>query len=61
MYRTQNRMQILEEIAGSISTLQRESSFVRSGIFGETPGECMVAIEKFKEFVDAAAQSWGFF
>ena len=61
VYRTQNRMQILEEIAGSISTLQRESSFVRSGIFGETPGECMVAIEKFKEFVDAAAQSWGFF
>ena len=61
VYRTQNRMQILEEIEGSISTLQRESSFVRSGIFGETPEECTESIDQFKEFVDNAARSMGIF
>ena len=61
VYRTQNRMQILEEIEGSISTLGRESSFVRSGIFGETREECTVSIEQFKEFIDKAAQSLGIF
>ena len=61
VYRTQNRTQILEEIEESISTLQRESSFLRSGIFGETPEECMVSIKQFKEFIDRAARSMGLF
>ena len=56
VYRTQKRMQILEEIEGSISILQHESPFVRSGIFGETPEECMVSIEQFKEFFDEPAR-----
>ena len=56
---TQNRKQIVEEIEESISTLQRECSFVRSGIFGETPEECMVSIEQFKEFLDRVARPMG--
>ena len=59
VYRTQNRMQILEEIEESISTLQHESPFVRSGIFGETPEECMVSIEQFKEFLDEPTRFMG--
>ena len=61
MYRTQSRAQILEEIEESISSLQRESSFVRSGIFGETPEECMESIEQFKTFVEEAARSMRIF
>ena len=56
VYRTHNRVRILEEIEVSISTLQRDSPLVRSGIFGETPQECMVSIEQFKVFIDEAAR-----
>ena len=59
VYRTQNRIQILEEIEGSISTLQHESPFVRACIFGETPEECMASIEQFKEFLDEPARFMG--
>ena len=48
--RTDNMTQILEEIEESISTLQRGSSYVRSGIFGETPKQCTASIKQFKEF-----------
>ena len=55
VYRAQNRMQILDEIEESIARLQGESSFVRSCIFGETPEECTVSIQQFREFIDGPA------
>ena len=61
VYRYQNRMQILEEIEESISSLLHESPFANSGIFGESPQECMRSIEAFKKFVDEAARSMGVF
>ena len=61
LHRTQNRKPILEDIEGSISTRERESPFVTSGIFGETPEECMVSIEQFKKFIGKAALSFGIF
>ena len=61
VYRSQTREQVIREIEGSISTLQHDSPFVRSGIFGETPEECAVSIKQFKEFVPRAAQSMGIF
>ena len=61
LYRTQNRNHILEEFQGSISTLQSESPFVKCGIFGLTPDECMSSIEHFKRFAVQAAQKFGIF
>ncbi len=61
VYRIQNRMQILEKMEGSISTLQHESPFVESRIFGETPDECIASIEKFRVFIDNTARSMGIF
>ena len=61
VHRFITRERILREIEGSVATLQNDSPFVRGGIFGETPDECTVSIEKFKEFVRKAAQSMGIF
>ena len=59
VYRSQTREQVIREIEGSISTLQHDSPFVRSGIFGETPEQCAASIQQFKAFVPRAAQSMG--
>jgi hypothetical protein len=61
LYRTQNRNHILEEFQGSISTLQNDSPFVKCGIFGLTPEECMSSIEHFKDFAIRAARQFGIF
>ncbi len=61
VHRSKTRVRILREIEESISTLQRESPYVRSGIFGEAPEECAVSIQQFKEFVRIVAQSMGIF
>lgn len=61
VYRHRNRDRIIGEIVGSISTLKHESPFVRSGIFGESPGECVDSIAQFKEFVTKVAQEMGTF
>ncbi len=59
IHRFDNRRQILEEIEGSISTHQHESSFVKYGIFGNTPDECTSSIETFKESVARIARDMG--
>ena len=61
VHRSKTRERILREIEGSVSTLQRESPYVRSGIFGEAPEECAVSIQQFKEFIRKVAQSMGIF
>ena len=61
VYRSQTRERVIREIEGSISTLQHDSPFVRSGIFGETPEQCAASIQQFKAFVLRAAQSMGIF
>ena len=61
VYRHRNRDRILGEIVGSISTLQHESPFVRSDIFGDTPEECAVSIQQFKAYVREVAQELGIF
>ena len=61
VYRHRNRDRILGEIVGSISTLKHESPFVSSGIFGESPGECVASIAQFKEFMLKVAQGMGIF
>ena len=57
VYRYGNRERILREIEESISTLQHGSPYVKSGIFGETPEECAVAVQRFRGFVRRVAQS----
>ena len=59
--RSKTRERILREIEGSVSTLQHDSPFVSSGIFGETPDECAESIKEFKEFVLKRAQNMGIF
>ena len=61
VYRSQTRERVIREIEGSISALQHDSPFVRSGIFGETADECMASIQQFKAFVLSAAQSMGIY
>ena len=58
LHRTQNRRQILGEMEKSISTHGEESSYVKASIFGETPQDCMRALEQFKSFARRVAQSW---
>lgn len=59
--RSQTRERILREVLESVSTLRHDSPFVKAGIFGETPDECAVSIEQFKEFVREVAPSMGIF
>ncbi len=50
-YRDENRTRIMQEIEKSLSTMQDESPFVTSRIFGETAEECKKGVEGLKEFV----------
>ena len=50
-YRYGNRKSVLQEIEKSLSELNDESPFVRSGIFGETVESCLQSLAVFKEFV----------
>ena len=61
VYRSQNRRQVLEEIEKSIATLQSESPFVKSGIFGETVEECLQELENFESWVSQVASQMGIF
>ena len=61
VHRSRSRERVIGEMEESISTLQHESPFVRSGIFGETPEECAVSIQQFKAFVRTVAQELGIF
>ena len=61
VHRSQTRERILREIEESISTLQYESPYIRGGIFGEIPEECVASIQQFKAFVPRAAQSMGIY
>ena len=51
-YREENRNRILQEIEKSLSELNDESPFVRSGIFGETVERCSQSLAVFKEFLE---------
>ena len=61
IYRTGNRTRILNEMEGSISALEYESVYVRSGIFGKTPEECMASLTRFRAFVRDVANSMRIF
>ena len=50
-YRHQNRERVLQEIEESISKLEGESPFVKSGIFGDTAEVCTQGLAAFKDFV----------
>ena len=50
-YRHENRNRILQEIEESLSTMQAESPYVTSGIFGETVAECQQGVEALKQFI----------
>ena len=50
-YREENRNRIFQEIEESISVLQERSSFVKSGIFGETVEQCSQSLETFKVLI----------
>ena len=57
-YRNQNRQRILQEIEESLSTLQDESPFVESRIFGVTAEICRRHFDAFKEFSDNLVARW---
>lgn len=61
VHRSRTRERIIGEVEGSISTLQHDSPYVRSSIFGDTPEECAASIQQFREFVPEAAKSMGIF
>ena len=50
-YRSDNRGRIFQEIEESLSTMQAESPYVTSGIFGETVAECKQGVEALKQFI----------
>ena len=51
VYRSTNRSRIFQEIEESFSKRKAESSYVTSGIFGETVEECQQGIEALKKFI----------
>ena len=57
-YREENRSRTLQEIEKSISTLQEQSPFVSSGIFGETVEQCAQSLEIFKGFIAKVHWYW---
>ena len=61
VHRSRTRERVIREMEESISTLQHESPYVRGSIFGDTPEECMVSLQRFRESVREAAQQMGFF
>ena len=50
-YRFDNRVRIFQEIEESFSTMQAQSPYVTSGIFGETVAECKQGLEGLKQFI----------
>ena len=50
-YRSDNRVQIFQEIEESLSTMQAESPYVTSGIFGKTVEKCKQGLEGLKQFI----------
>ncbi len=50
-YRSGNRNRILQEIEESLSTMQAESPYVTSGIFGETVAKCQQGVKALKQFI----------
>ena len=50
-YREENRVQILQEIRESISTMQDESPFVTCKIFGDTADDCKQDLENLEQFI----------
>ena len=57
-YRSENRVQILQEIRESLSTMQDESPFVTCGIFGETAEECKQGLETLEQFISNFTWQW---
>ena len=58
VYRDQNRQRTLREIEESLSTLQDESPFVESRIFGVTAENCRQSLDAFGEFSDKLVAQW---
>ena len=50
-YQEENRVQILQEIRESLSTMQDESPFVTCKIFGETDDNCKQGLETLEQFI----------
>lgn len=49
--RNQNKTRIMKEIEKSFSKDQNDSSFVKSGIFGENTEDCLQIIKQLQEFI----------
>ncbi len=50
-YRTENMHRIFKEIRQSLSTMQNESPYVKSEIFGETSDECKQGLADLEAFI----------
>ena len=57
-YRSDSRVQILQEIKESLSTERDESPFVTCGIFGETAEECKQGLEALEQFIPKLRWGW---
>ena len=60
-YRWENRERIIAEFTNSISESGGDSAFVRCGIFGDNPEDCLKALQDLEGFTSAVAQERGFF
>ena len=59
LYRISNRMRVLQEIVDSLTTLGDDSPFVRCGLIGSDPCECLEAVDEFRHYVEVVAQRRG--
>lgn len=57
-YRSQNRDRILQEMDESISKEKERSSYVQSGIFGDSPEACATALAAFRKFMAEVGRQW---
>ena len=59
IWRSENRQRIIAEFEESINLLGNDSPLVECGIFGNSAGQCLGTIERFKSFVSGVALQMG--
>lgn len=57
-YRSQNRDRFLQEIEESIAKDKGQSSFVKSGIFGDSAEACTQSLAAFRDFAVKVGREW---
>ena len=59
--RRENEGLIIQEIKDSLTSLAYRCPMVQSGLFGDTPEECLSSIQNFEGFMADFRGRWGIF